>query len=61
MNEHELPDDYPVHYGYLYVADNRVIQSNITGIILDLKRIGNYSVITNCDIDARDLWDYLSW
>jgi hypothetical protein len=28
MKERVLPDDYPMYYGYYYLADNQVIQCN---------------------------------
>lgn len=33
-----LEDDYPVFYSYLYMADGKIIQSDICGTISDLKR-----------------------
>ena len=56
LNERILGDDYPVHPGYLYVADGRVVSSNISGTVRNLKRDLKASVITNCDISGRNLW-----
>lgn len=57
-NEQELPNDYPVHWDYLYVADGKVIRSDIQGTVADLKRdlrsLGiSCNVITSCDISGR--------
>ena len=56
LKERELEDEYPVFPLYLYVADGKVIQSNIEGTVADLKRKFNAKTITNCDIGGRDLW-----
>ena len=53
LNESELPDDYPVYWDYLYVADGKVARSDIQGNVRDLKRDLNAKVITNCDIAGR--------
>lgn len=55
VKERALPDDYPVYYGYLYVADGKVVTSDIEGTIRDLKRLLKAAVITNCDIVGRHL------
>jgi hypothetical protein len=53
LKERVLPDDYPVHYDYLYVADGKVVRSDIQGTIRHLKRDLNAKEITNCDIFGR--------
>jgi hypothetical protein len=58
FNERELPDDYPVYFDYLYVADGKVVRSDVQGTIRDLRRdlrsIGRSAdVITSCDIAGR--------
>lgn len=39
LNEQILPDDYPIYMNYLYVCDDKVIRSDISGAVLDLKEI----------------------
>lgn len=58
FNEKVLEDGYPVYWDYLYVADGKVIRSDVQGTVLDLKRdlksLGiSCSVITSCDIEGR--------
>lgn len=58
LNEKILADDYPVFWDYLYVADGKVIRSDIQGTIADLKydlRSQNIKCdkITSCDIVGR--------
>jgi hypothetical protein len=36
--EHVLPDDHPVHYGYFYVADGRLVTAGVQGTVRDLRR-----------------------
>jgi hypothetical protein len=57
--ENVLPDDYPVHWEYLYVCDARVRVSPIGGggTVADLKRELNAREVRSCDIAARHLWD----
>lgn len=60
LNERELEDDYPIHAGYLYVIDGKVVQSEISTTVGQLKRtfksqFPNLSV-KNCDIATRNLW-----
>ena len=61
QEERELPNDYPVHYGYFYVCDGRVIQNLffIKGTISDLKNEGA-KIIMNCDIVGRGLMNQIS-
>ena len=60
LNEHELPDDYPIYGDYLYVCDGTVIRSDLmSGTIAELKRYLRENdkieakVITSCDIFGR--------
>lgn len=59
LNERELDDDFPVYLDYLYVADGRVIRSEIQGTVKALKynleKNHNIkaNVITTCDILGR--------
>lgn len=58
LNERELENSHPVYWDYLYVADGKVIRSDVKGTVLDLKRdlksLGvSCNVITNCDIEGR--------
>lgn len=53
LDEPILPDDYPVYWDYLYVADERVIRSDIRGTIADLKRDIGAKEIRRCDIIGR--------
>lgn len=53
-----LADDYPVHWGYLYVCDAWVRVSPIGGgrTVADLKRELNVKEVRSCDIASRHLW-----
>lgn len=53
LDEPILSDDYPVHYGYAYVADGKVISSNIQGTVAGLKKELNAKEIRRCDIFGR--------
>jgi hypothetical protein len=53
LKERVLPDDYPVYYDYLYVADGKVVRSDIQGTIRHLKRDLNAKEIKSCDIVGR--------
>ncbi len=48
-----LPDDYPVHWGYAYVADDEVVESDIEGTVAELKRNLNAKEIRRCSIIKR--------
>lgn len=37
-HEDILDDDFKVHWDYLYVADGKVIRSDIRGTVADLRR-----------------------
>ena len=56
LNEHGLPDDYPLHVGYLYVVDGKVVQAIERGTVAEWKRRRGCKVVTSCDISGRDLW-----
>lgn len=49
LDEPVLPDDYPVYGDYLYVADGRVIRSDVFGTVRDLKRDVQAKEIRRCD------------
>lgn len=53
LNEPILEDDYPVYYGYYYVADGKVIESDIQGNVARLKAVGPYKEVRRCDIVGR--------
>ena len=54
LNEPVLPDDYPVYGDYLYVADGKVIRSDLHGLtVADLKRDVGAKEIRRCDIYGR--------
>lgn len=55
LSEHPLPDDYPVHAGYAYVADGKPVTSWISGNVAALKRDTGASEIKNCDLSGRGL------
>lgn len=58
-NETILPDDNPVHAGYLYVVDGRVIESDVSGTVRHLKAdLRNFYKlpaleVRRCDIQGR--------
>ena len=62
LNEPVLADDHPVYAGYLYIADNKVVQSMVEGNIRSLKRDLKVheglevEEIRRCDINGRNLW-----
>lgn len=56
--EKMLADDYPVYWDYLYVADGKVVRSDIKGTVADLRRdLEGRGItakeITSCDIVTR--------
>lgn len=53
MNEPILNDDYPVYVGYLYVSDGKVISSDFSGTVRQLKSYLNAKEICRCDIGGR--------
>lgn len=53
LNEPILPDDYPVYCGYLYVADGKVISSDIQATAGRLKAYLKAGEIRRCDMFGR--------
>jgi hypothetical protein len=53
LNEHSVEDSYPVHFGYAYVVDGKVISSPLEGRVSDLKHALNAKEVTTCDIFGR--------
>ena len=54
LNEPVLPDDYPVYGDYLYVADGKVVRSDLHGTnVRRLKAHLKAEEIRRCDIAGR--------
>ncbi len=53
-DERELPDEYPVYAGYLYVADGEPFRSEISANVRKLRHRLNAKVITSCDMVGRE-------
>lgn len=54
LNEPELPDDYPIFAGYLYVADGKVVESHLHGVTAKrLKQELGAKELRRCDITGR--------
>jgi hypothetical protein len=54
LKEPILPDDYPVYGDYLYVADGKVIRSDLHGVtVRHLKHNLGATEIRRCDIEGR--------
>jgi hypothetical protein len=59
--EDVLPDNYPVHYDYIYIVDGKIIRSDLgetdfgNSTVKDLKRLLNVKEIRKCDLAARNL------
>lgn len=53
LDEPILEDTYPVYWTYFYVVDGEVIQSDIQGTVLDLKRELGAKEIKRCDMYGR--------
>jgi hypothetical protein len=56
VNENVLPDDYPVYFGYLYVADCKVISSDVEADVARLKRYLDCKEVRRCNMAARNLF-----
>lgn len=56
LKERVLPDDYPTYPGYCYVADGKVVISDIKGTVQRLKLYLKANEIRNCDIVGRELY-----
>lgn len=54
-DEPVLADDYPVYGDYLYVADGKVVRSDLFGKVRDLKRDTGAKEIRRCNMAARGL------
>jgi hypothetical protein len=61
LNERVLDDDYPVHFGYWYVADGVPVQSELFGdpvpTVFELRIHLNVREIRNCDLAGRGMLD----
>jgi hypothetical protein len=57
LNEPILEDDYPVYGDYLYVADGKVIRSDIFGTVRELKHNVKAKEIRRCDMCGRGYFD----
>jgi len=55
-DEPTLADDYPVYYGYCYVADGKVVSSDIQGTVRKLKAYLGAKEIRRCDMAARNMF-----
>jgi hypothetical protein len=55
IRETILPDDYPVYAGYAYVADGKVIVSDVSGTVKLLKNDTGATEIKSCDLVGRNL------
>lgn len=58
-SEKVLPDEYPVHWGYVYLVDGDPKVSPLGGgaTVRDLKREFGCGEIRNCDLAARGLFE----
>ena len=56
MAERELEDDYPIYYGYLYIADNKVWRRHEESTAKEVKDREKFKSFKNCDLEARNLW-----
>lgn len=56
LDEPILDDGYKVYGDYLYVADGKVIRSDVFGTVRDLKRATGAKEIRRCDMAGRDLF-----
>jgi hypothetical protein len=58
FKEEVLDDNYQVYMDYLYVADGKVIRSDISGKVWKLKQLLNATEIKSCDTVGRNLRIY---
>jgi hypothetical protein len=61
-DETVLEDNYPVYPDYVYIADLKLIRSEIKGTVADLKRQLDVKEIRRCDLFGHPgarLGDYL--
>lgn len=56
LKERELPDDYPINAGYLYVVDGQAVTAIQTETVGSLKRRERVASVKSCDISGRNLW-----
>lgn len=56
-DEYILPDDYPIHYDYLYVCDGKVKLSPFGGgsVVRDWKRSDGFKEIRRCNMAIRNI------
>lgn len=54
LDEPILDDDYPVYFDYCYIADGKIILSNVRGTVKDLKRDIKATEIRRYDIFGRN-------
>ena len=53
-SETVLPDDYPVYLEYVYIADLKIIRSDLQGTVADLKIETGAKEIRRCDLFAKE-------
>lgn len=60
--EHVLEDDYPVHFGYMYVCDGQVVESpigrdedGVDATVFELRIWLNCREVRNCKLAARNI------
>lgn len=58
LNERELDNEYPMYSGYMYVVDGVVVRSKTNMTVGKFKEATKVKSVKNCDIGARDLWEY---
>jgi hypothetical protein len=56
LDEPILDDSYRVYGDYTYVADGKVIRSDVFGTVRDLKRATGAKEIRRCDMAGRNLF-----
>lgn len=56
LDEPILPDDYPMHAGYLYVVDGKPHQADRSLSVGAFKRAFKIDQVRRCDIGGRNLW-----
>lgn len=56
--ERELPDDYPMYNGYIYMIDGEPLRVTEDISVGQLKKLCGVESVRNCDIKSRNLWDY---
>ena len=56
--EKELEDSYPIYAGFLYVCDGEVQRAMQGMTVAQLKARAHLTSVKNCDIGARELWEY---